>query len=94
LTAGCYGGDSEGWFDPWALLQAFKLQVNKIEISFAAEVSVTHCKEIWIFVFAEKELRDLSPNFLIHVSLSDLYIPAFGPPVFLQQNRQTDQRNI
>jgi hypothetical protein len=28
LTAGCYGGDSEGWFDPWALLQAFKLQVS------------------------------------------------------------------
>jgi len=24
VTAGCYGGDSEGWFDPWALLQAFK----------------------------------------------------------------------
>ena len=21
VTAGCYGGDSEGWFDPWALLQ-------------------------------------------------------------------------
>ena len=21
MTAGCYGADSEGWFDPWALLQ-------------------------------------------------------------------------
>ena len=21
VTAGCYGADSEGWFDPWALLQ-------------------------------------------------------------------------
>jgi hypothetical protein len=28
------------------------------------------------------------------VSVSDQYIPAFGPPIFLQQNRQTDQRNI
>ncbi len=28
-----------------------------------------------IFVFLEKELRDLSPNFHIHVSVSDLYIP-------------------
>jgi hypothetical protein len=74
LTAGCYGGDSEGWFDPWALLQAFKLQVSKIEISFAAQVSFTHCKEIWIYVFPEKELRGLSPNFRIHVSVTDLYI--------------------
>jgi hypothetical protein len=25
--------------------------------------------------------------------VSDLYIATFGPPIFLQQNRQTDQRN-
>ena len=25
VVAGCYGGQDEGWFDPWALLQAFKL---------------------------------------------------------------------
>ena len=24
VVAGCYGGRDEGWFDPWALLQAFK----------------------------------------------------------------------
>jgi len=24
VVAGCYGGHHEGWFDPWALLQAFK----------------------------------------------------------------------
>jgi len=28
VTAGCYGADSEGWFDPWALLQAFKLSAQ------------------------------------------------------------------
>jgi len=33
-----------------------------------------------------KELHDrLSPNFDIHVSLSDLYIPRIGPPIFLPQ---------
>ncbi len=53
-----------------------------------------HGKEIWINVFPEKELRGLSPNFHIHVSVSDLYIPRFGPPIFLQQNMQTDQMNI
>jgi len=28
VTAGCYGADSEGWFDPWALLQAFKVSAQ------------------------------------------------------------------
>ncbi len=40
------------------------------------------------------ELRGLSPNFHIHVSVSDLYIPKIGPHIFLQQNRQTDLGNI
>jgi hypothetical protein len=55
-----------------------------------------HCKEFWIYVFPEKELRGLSPNFQIHVHISvrDLYIPTFGPPIVLQQNRQPDQGNI
>ncbi len=53
-----------------------------------------HCKDILIYVFPEKELRGLSPNFHIHVAVSNLYIPTFGPPIFLQQNRQTDPRNI
>ncbi len=34
-----------------------------------------HCKENPIYVFPEKELPVLSPNFLIHVTVSDLYIP-------------------
>ncbi len=55
---------------------------------------VLHCNEICNFVFPEKELRGLSPNFHIHVSVSDLYFPMFGTPIFLQQNRQTNQRNI
>jgi hypothetical protein len=42
-------------------------------------------------VFPEKELPGLSPNFHIHVFVSDLYIPMIGPPFFLQQNSQTDR---
>ncbi len=34
-----------------------------------------HCNEKTIYVFPEKELSGLSPNFHIHVSVSDLYIP-------------------
>ncbi len=48
-----------------------------------------HCNENPISVFQEKELRGLSLNFHIQVSVSDLYIPRIGP-----QNRQTDFGNI
>ncbi len=53
-----------------------------------------HCKVIWIYVLPEKELRGLSPNFHIHVSVSDLFIPTIDTSIFLQQNRQTDCGNI
>ena len=36
----------------------------------------------------------LSPNFNIHVSVSDLYIPIIGPHISLQHNMQTDPGNI
>jgi hypothetical protein len=35
----------------------------------------THCKEISIYVFLEKELCGLSPTFHIHMSVRDFYIP-------------------
>jgi hypothetical protein len=53
-----------------------------------------HCNENPIYVFPEMELRGLSPNYLLHVSVSNLYIPRIGPHIFLQQNRQTDSGNI
>jgi hypothetical protein len=36
-------------------------------------------------IFSEKEYRGLSPNFHIHVSLSELYIPTMGLPVLLEE---------
>jgi hypothetical protein len=39
-------------------------------------------------------MRGLSPNFHIHVSMSDLYILRIGPHIFLQQNWQTDRGYI
>jgi hypothetical protein len=53
-----------------------------------------HCKENPIYVFLFWELRGLSPNFHIHVSESDLYIPRIGPHISLQQNSQIDPGNI
>ncbi len=41
-----------------------------------------HCNENPIYVFLFKwELRGLRPNFHIHVSVSDLYIPGIGPHI-------------
>jgi hypothetical protein len=36
-------------------------------------------------IFPEKELRGYSPNFHMHVSVSDLYIPPIDLPILLQE---------
>jgi hypothetical protein len=41
--------------------------------------------EILKQIFPEKEYRGLSPNFHIHVSVSELYIPTMGLPVLLEE---------
>jgi len=66
----------------------------KIAVVKVTVISKEHCNEKPIYVFPEKELRGLSPNFHIHVPVSDLYIPRIGSHIFLQQNRQTDRGNI
>ncbi len=48
-------------------------------------VYTVHCNEIWIYVFLEKELRGPSHSFHIHLSVSDLNIPTFGPPIGLME---------
>ncbi len=58
------------------------------------DLSTPHCNENPIYVFPEKELRGLSPNIHIYVSVTVLNIPRIGPHIFLQQNRQTDFGNI
>jgi hypothetical protein len=35
-------------------------------------------------------MRGLSPNFHIHVSVIDLYIPSIGVPILLPENMWTD----
>jgi hypothetical protein len=53
-----------------------------------------HCNQNPSYVILFWELRGLSPNFYIHVSVSDLYIPRISPHIWLQQNRQTDPGNL
>jgi hypothetical protein len=41
----------------------------------------SHCKQDPIYVFPKMKLRGLVPNFHIHVSVSDLYIPKIAAKV-------------
>ncbi len=41
----------------------------------------THCNGNSVYIFLFWELRGLSPNFHIHVSVSNLYIPWIGPHI-------------
>jgi hypothetical protein len=36
-------------------------------------------------IFPEKDYRGLSPNFHIHASVSELYIPTMGKPFLLEE---------
>ncbi len=54
------------------------------------KIRALHCYENPSYVFLFWELHGLSPNFHMHVSVSDLHISRIGPHIWLQQNRQTD----
>ncbi len=45
-------------------------------------------------IFPEKELCDLSPNFHIYASVSNLYIPMIGLTILLQEHMWTDPGKI
>ncbi len=51
--------------------------------SYSSSITSTHCNEDQIYVFSEIEmkLRGLIPNFHIHVSVGDLYVPRILPPI-------------
>ncbi len=49
--------------------------------------NIVQCTENSKYIFPEMKLRGLVPNFYVHVSVSDIYIPMIGTP-------QTDPGNI
>ncbi len=69
--------------DDWRLFSFPIFSMWGRQSTRAGVIQNTHCNENSIWVFPEKKLRDLSPNFLIYVSVSD--IPRIGPHIFLQQ---------
>jgi hypothetical protein len=65
-----------------------------IKISSKIFLYILHCTENPSYVLQEMKLRGLIPNSYIHVSVSNLYIPRIGLPIWPHQNRQTDPGNI
>jgi hypothetical protein len=47
--------------------------------------------EILKQIFPEKDHRGLSPNFHIHASVGDLYIPTIGLPILLEEILYVDR---
>ncbi len=72
----------------------FCIQKSVYTVHVNVTSSQLHCNKIPIYVFLFWELRGLSPNFYIHVFVSDLYIPRIGQHILLKQNRQIDLGNI
>jgi hypothetical protein len=59
------------------VLQSFPLYstryiVSMTSLQYIHTLSYIHCEQDPIYVFPEMQLRDLVPNFHIHVSVSDL----------------------
>ncbi len=67
-------------------LSGYIITTKYVHTSWQSSSWSAHCNKNPINLFPEKEFRGLGPNFHIHVSVSDLYMPKIGPHIFLQQN--------
>jgi hypothetical protein len=52
------------------MTEIYVKRLHRLSHSTALYAVYKHCNENLIYVFPEKELRDLNPNFYIHVSMS------------------------
>ncbi len=58
-------------------LKQFRSWGNEV-LEFEKDTMQMHCTENLNQIFLEMKLRGPAPNFYIHVSASDLYIPTIG----------------
>ncbi len=76
-------------FGPWANPVEFFLNPqSEIIRDFRGRHDVCESDSSLKEIFPEVGLRGLSPNFHIHVSVSDLYIPMIGLPILLQEQQE------
>jgi hypothetical protein len=69
----------------WIKIQEQQTRIGLLYLSFTAKTLFRNLEKI----FLERKLRGLSPNFYIHISVSDLYTPTIGLPIWW-----TDRGNI
>jgi hypothetical protein len=60
-------------------------EVERAEVLYTFVALQRQNTEILKQIFPEKEYRGLSPNFYIHASVSDLYIPTIDLPILLEE---------
>jgi hypothetical protein len=71
----------EAWTERY-LRQLIIQTVHILELDIVlSQIQCPHCNENPIYIFLFWELRGLSPNFHIHLSVSNLYIPRIGPHI-------------
>jgi hypothetical protein len=63
------------------LSKYLKKRTECLNIKLSVVFRCLHCNENSIYVFLFWELHSLSPNFHIHVSVSDLFIPRISPHI-------------
>jgi hypothetical protein len=61
---------------PWPSLPSWRV----LQTAWVTNI-LLHCNGNSLYVFLFWELRGFSPNFHMHVSVSDLYIPRIGPHI-------------
>jgi hypothetical protein len=63
------------------LLWTLGVHLKALDVHSCQSQLPLHCNENANYIFLFWELRSLSPNFHIHVSVSDLYIPRIIPHI-------------
>ncbi len=77
----------------FACKQYEKKQPRKLQILYVQALQRKRCRKSKQ-IFPEKELCGLSPDFHVHVSVSDLHIPTIGLPILLEEIMWTNPGNI
>ncbi len=78
----------------WCFILCLPMVIKLLETDHKKYASLTVLYHISDYEFPEMKICGLVPNYYINVSVSALYIPRIGLPLWLQQNRQTDPGNI
>jgi hypothetical protein len=73
------------WDEVYAAFVTNKLLHPNLLMTYFSYTLQRQNTELSKQIFPEKEYRGLSPNFHIHVSESDLYIPTIGIPIWLEE---------